>query len=789
MVRDSGAQVVVTTGALAARLPAGTPVVCVEAVDGDEAGAEAPASPVRAANLAYVIYTSGSTGVPKGVAITHGNAVAFLRWTQDAFTAEEWAGVLAATSVCFDLSVFELFGPLAAGGTVVLAEQALAVGTLPAAERVTLINTVPSVMAELLRSGGMPVGVRTVNLAGEPLSAELVTAVYAEPGIERVNDLYGPSEVTTYATSARREAGGPVTIGRPIANTEAYVLDRTGEPVPAGVVGELYLGGAGVARGYLGRPGLTAARFVPDAWSGRTGARVYRTGDLARYRADGTLEFLGRTDQQVKIRGFRIELGEVESGLRQQPRVSDVAVIARPDAAGLLQLVAFVVRTEGPPVSSDTLRIFLRERLPEHLIPTLFVWLDALPLTANGKVDRRALAAPGEAGGAPAGEIVPPRTATEAVLVDIWKDVLGVERIGTADNFFDLGGHSLLATRVMSRVRSIFRADLPLRVLFTSPTVVGLAETLDRALRADARGDLPPIQARLKPALDDQPIPLSFAQERLWFLDQLEPGSATYNIPAALRLTGPLDVAALERTISELVRRHETLRTTFANHDGDPVQVIAEPTAVTVPLVDLREFDRNSRERETAKLAAAEAAASFDLEQGPLLRIKLLRLDSEEHVLLGTMHHIISDGWSLGVLVREIAALYHAYSEARPSPLAPLAVQYADFAGWQRQSLRGDALERELAYWRQQLADAPPLLELPADRPRPRVQTWLGAKERLTLPAELTARLRRVSRAEGVTLFMTLLAGFKALLSRYSGRHDVVSGRRSPAADMSSSKA
>jgi len=766
---DSGVVALLTQESLRSSLPIADGVTVVS-VDGAaaEIAAESAESPARRAvprSLAYLIYTSGSTGVPKGVAIEHESAVALLSWAANVFTAEELSGVLAATSISFDLSVFEIFLPLSLGGRVIVVENALALPGSAAADQVRLVNTVPSAIAALLKSDGIPAGVRTVNLAGEPLRAELVDALYARGGIERVYDLYGPSEDTTYSTWTLRSAGGPTTIGRPISNTQAYVLGTGLLPLPAGVPGELYLGGRGLARGYLGRPGLTADRFVPDPFSGEPGARLYRTGDRARWMADGTLEYLGRLDAQVKVRGFRIELGEVETALRCSPDVTDCVVLAREDSPGDTRLVAYVVG--GADV--EALRAHLRRSLPEHMVPGAFVALDHLPLTPNGKLDRKALPAPELASAEE--RYVAPRTPVEEVLAGIWTEVLRTERVGVNDHFFALGGHSLLGTRVASRIRALFGVELPLRALFESPTVGALAGRVEEMRRAEL-----PVPRPVVPTEREGALPLSFAQERLWFLDRLEPGSSTYNIPVAWRLVGALDEAALERALGEIVRRHESLRTTFTEVGGSPVQVVAPFGGFTLPVEDLAVLDEADREAAVGRRAGEEAVRPFDLSAGPLFRATLLRLAAEDHVLLLSMHHIVSDGWSLEILFRELSSLYAAYRDGGESPLPELAVQYADYAVWQREQLAGEVLDRQLAYWREQLAGAPELLELPTDRPRPPTRMYAGATVPVDLSPELLERLQALGRSEGTTLYMTLLGAFQVLLSKYSGIDDIVVG-------------
>ncbi|NPD30072.1 condensation domain-containing protein, partial [Corallococcus exiguus] len=501
------------------------------------------------------------------------------------------------------------------------------------------------------------------------------------------------------------------------------------------------------------------------------GERLYRTGDRARWRADGTLEFLGRTDFQVKVRGFRIEPGEVESALQRLPGVAETLVMAREDVPGDKRLVAYVAipsGSGGPMLDAAALRAHLQQQLPGHMVPTAFVVMEALPLTPNGKVDREALPVPTVAP-LERGRYVPPTTPTEQKLAALWTEVLRVERIGAEDDFFDVGGHSLLATQVVSRVLGAFGVELPLRTFFEAPTLEGLARRIDEA------GPRAPVAEgpALTPVPRTEDLPLSFAQQRLWLIDQLEPGSLAYNIPTALRMQGTVDVAALEQAFRALIERHEPLRTTFAPRQPEPVQVIHTTVDFSLPVVDLSALGEAALE-ESRRLASAEAVRPFDLTRGPLLRAQLLRLAPTEHVLLLTMHHIVSDGWSMGVLVRELVAFYEAFREGRSPSVAPLPVQYADYAVWQRSWLQGEVLDAQLGYWKQQLSGAPALLELPTDKPRPAVQSQRGASLPVHLP--LSQALTDFCQREGVTPFMALLAAFQVLLSRYSGQEDVSVG-------------
>ena len=736
---------------------------------------DTPPCPATSANLAYVIYTSGSTGRAKGVAIAHRSAAALLHWAQVCYPPEDFAGVLASTSICFDLSIFEIFVTLGSGGRVILAETALELLAMPEAARseVRLINTVPSAMAELVRMGGVSESLKVVNLAGEALARDLVERVYEAGAVERVMNLYGPTEATTYSTYADVAAGAEVNIGRAVENTEVFVLDGGMRMVPVGVVGELYIGGEGLARGYLHRAELTAEKFVPHPYGRTAGERLYRTGDMARWLKTGALEYLGRTDQQVKVRGYRIELGEIETALISHAGVQDAVVLAREDEAGEKRLVAYVVPSgDGPELTISEMRGYLREKLPAYMIPSALVVLTELPFTPNGKVDWRALPAP--AGTRPELErpYVAPRDATEEIVAAIWIELLGVTQVGVHDNFFELGGHSLLATRVISKVREAFGSEVPLRALFEEPTVAGLAQRIEDAQRGGNGLAAPPLVKVERTTT----LPLSFAQQRLWFLDRLLKNSSVYNISTVVRLTGALQIEALEQTLTEIVRRHEVLRTYFPTVDDEPVQVIAPAEKVELRQLDLSSVDEHEQEAELLRVVGREAAAPFNLATGPVLRAGLLRLGTESHVLMLMTHHITVDGWSIGVLLRELTLLYKAYSAGEPSPLVELPIQYADYAMWQRSWLQGDVLEQQLAYWRRQLGGVLPPLEIPTDRPRPATQTHHGTRQTFMLPADLSERLKGLGRQHGATLYMVLLAAWQALLARYSGQEDVIVG-------------
>ena len=561
-------------------------------------------------------------------------------------------------------------------------------------------------------------------------------------------------------------------IGRPIANARIYVLDARGEPAPVGVAGELYVGGAGVARGYLGRAGLTAERFVADPFSVRArGARMYRTGDLGRWTGGRDAGVPGA--HRLPGEGPRLphRAGRDRGGAARSTRACASARSWRARTRARSGLVAYVVGD----VETDALRAHLRRSLPEYMVPAAFVFLDALPLTPNGKLDRKALPAPELASAEE--RYVAPRTPVEEVLAGIWAEVLRLERVGVQESFFDLGGHSLLATRVVSRIREVLGVEMPLRALFEGPTVAELAGRVEELRRA-GEGCRPPAARSRRPR--EAPLPLSFAQERLWFLHQMEPEGAGYNMPWSGRLRGGLDAGALERALGELVRRHEALRTTFRPVEQGAVQVVHPAAPAHLPVLDLTGLAPQDREDEARRLAREDAERPFDLERGPLLRATLLRLADEEHVLLLTMHHIVSDGWSMGVLFRELFTLYESFSRglrARPaSPLPPLAVQYADFAVWQRGWLQGEVLQRQLDWWRERLGGAPPALELPTDRPRPAVASSRGASLVFRLSADVTRGLRSLARREGATLYMVTHAALDLLLSRWSGQEDLVVG-------------
>ncbi len=718
-----------------------------------------------------MLFTSGSTGRPKGVALEHRSAATFLHWAQEVFTPEELAGVLFSTSICFDLSVFEMFVPLSVGGKVITAQNALYLPTLAARDEVTLINTVPSAIAELVRAKGVPESVKIVNLAGEALPDALVEEIYSSTAVEKIYNLYGPTEDTTYSTYTLVPRGVPVTIGRPLANTQAYILDNHREPLPIGVPGELYLAGEGLARGYFGRPDLTSERFVANPFSSAPHARMYRTGDLCRWLPDGNIQYLGRMDHQVKLRGFRIELGEIESALARHPDVHQCVVVVREDEPGLKRLVAYIACRGTHRAQAEELLAHLKQSVPEFMLPSAFVFLDALPLTPNGKVNRNALPIPEYRHEADE-SFVAPRTSQETKIAEIWAEVLHVQPIGANNDFFALGGHSLLAAQVVSRLRQAFQVELPLRAIFEAPKLSALALKIEAAQRDDRATTIPP----LRPASRTARLPLSFAQQRMWFLDQLEPNNPLYNIPCSLRATFPVRTKELEDALNLLAERHETLRTSFPVVDGEPTQQIAAKVRIPLAVVDLSDLPGAERHVQARRLIEQETQRPFDLTRAPLLRATILRLAPDEQIVLLNIHHIISDRWSMGVLFEELSSLYDSCCAGVSPSLPRLPVQYADFAVWQREYLQGDVYRAQLAYWKEHLQGAPAVLRLPTDRPRPPMETFRGDAVRLRLSKGLTDRLQNLSREQGTTIFMTLLAAFNVLLSRYSGEEDIVLG-------------
>jgi amino acid adenylation domain-containing protein len=730
-------------------------------------------------HLAYVIYTSGSTGRPKGAMVQHRSVVNRLEWMKNVYGLNQEDAVLQKTPFSFDVSVWEFFCPLMCGMRLVMArpdghrDPGYLSDTI-ARERITTLHFVPSMLQAFVEGGEWQESssLARVVCSGEALSGTQVRSFYERARAGELHNLYGPTEAAVDVTAWRcpRELTEmTVPIGKPMANVGIYILDKHGEAVPAGVAGELYIGGVQVGRGYLRRPELTGERFVPDPFRGEGGRRLYRTGDLARWRAEGTIEFLGRNDDQIKIRGYRIELGEIEAQLQEHAGVREAVVLAREDRVGDKRLVAYYSVAEshgagGP--GAEELRRHVAATLPEYMVPAAYVRLAELPLTPNGKLDRKALPAPeGDAYGArgyeePIGKI-------ETTVAEIWREVLKLDRVGRHDNFFELGAHSLLVIRVVSRLRKALNVDVTIRDVFDHPVLADQAAEVQKATPAT----LPPIT----PAQRGERLPLSFAQQRLWFLAQMGESEA-YHIFNGWRLKGQLDRSALLRALDQIVARHEALRTTFVAIESQPIQRIATAEESQFHLLEHDLIGATEAQAELDWLVREEAATKFDLEAGPLIRGRLIRLAEEEHALLITMHHIVSDGWSMGVFIRELSALYGVYVRGEQDTLAELEVQYADYAVWQRRWMEGELLRQQAEYWERTLAGAPTLLELPTDHPRPAEQDHAGGWVRIVLDENLTRRLKELSRRHGATLYMTLLAGWGALLARLSGQEDLVTG-------------
>ncbi|MEG4028409.1 MULTISPECIES: amino acid adenylation domain-containing protein [unclassified Microcoleus] len=795
MLEDAKISVLLTQKKLLETLPKNSASIVL--LDADGEGISNCDEPVvglqNSSNLAYVIYTSGSTGKPKGVQISHASAVNFLSSMRQQLAIADGDVWLAVTSLSFDIAALELFLPITTGSRVVVASREVASNGEKLLETLTnsgatFMQATPASWKMLLAAGWQGNNQLKILCGGEALPRQLANQLLWRGA--SVWNLYGPTETTIWSTlyqvDRKHES---VSIGRPIANTQIFILDRYLMPVPVGVFGELHIGGAGLSRGYLNRPELTAEKFIPNPFaedgihasfilhpsSFILSERLYKTGDLARYLPDGNIEFMGRSDHQVKVRGFRIELGEIEAVLSQYPAVREAIALVREDNPGDQRLVAYIVanselKTQDSELIND-LRCYLKQKLPQYMMPSAFVLLEAMPLTPNGKIDRRSLRAPDTNTAEFESNFADPRTPDEQLIAEIWAEVLGLERVGIHDNFFELGGHSLLATQAISRLREAFQVEVPLRSLFESPTVATVTESLWQ-YRAEQKLKAPPI----KRASRQGELPLSFAQQRLWFLDQLQPGNPAYNIPAAVRLKGALNVAVIEQTFQEIIKRHEALRTTFKSVEGRPAQVIISSFNFTLPIVNLRDLSQAEREAEAMRLVAEEARQPFDLTKWPLLRVTLLHLDETEYLLLLTVHHIVADGWSMGVLVREVAALYEAFCSGKPSPLPELSVQYADYAVWQTNWLQGEVLEAKLADWKQQLGQILPPLQLPAKQPRSAVSSNQAEIQNFQLSGQISEALNALSRQQNVTLFMTLLAALQTLLYRYTNQEDIVVG-------------
>ncbi|MEW6301939.1 MAG: amino acid adenylation domain-containing protein [Verrucomicrobiota bacterium] len=781
MMEDTEAPVLITTTALKDALPDTSAVVtCLDAAEAQIAAHPAENLPPTAngESLAYIIYTSGSTGTPKGVCVPH-RAITRLVLNTD-YAPLTPQDVMAQISNCsFDAATWEVWGTLLNGGRLVIipAKMVLAVRELADAivrNEITAMFLTTALFNQIAAEApGAFRNVRHLLFGGEAADPKWPAAVLLQDPPERLLNAYGPTETTTFATWHHIKevpANAPsIPIGRPIANTTAWVLDKQLNPVPIGAPGELYIGGDGVALGYWKRPELTAQKFITYPHLGR----LYRTGDWVKRLTSGEIEFLGRTDHQVKIRGFRVEPGEIESCLNSHPDVSQSIVIARKDAAGTNQLVGYFASKESPGPTSEELRAFLQARLPDYMVPPFIVGLPQLPLNPNGKIDRGALPAPDIRSSGT--DFTAPRNPVEEMLAGIWCELLGLKRVGIHDNFFQLGGHSLLVTQLISRVRNALGVELPLPAVFAEPTIERLAVRLNER-RADSRcSSLPAIARRSNNSADGAAEP-SFAQERLWFLDQLEPGLPVYNVPIGIVLEGELNVAALGKSLNALVARHGSLRTSFSNAQGRPTAQRAAAVKIELSVVALDHLSDQEQPAHMERVMTGEAEQPFDLGKAPLLRTKLLRLNNRKHLLMLITHHIISDGWTMAVLYRELRELYDAFAHGTSASLPELPLEFDDYARWQREWLQGQVLEEQLAYWKRQLQGPLPVLELPADHPRPAQQSYRGAVKCFALPDALSAALRSLCQREDVTLFMLLLGAFQTLLHRYSGQTDIITG-------------
>ncbi|MEH2234834.1 amino acid adenylation domain-containing protein [Nostoc sp.] len=737
----------------------------------------------EADNLAYVIYTSGSTGTPKGTLVPHRSLTNLIEHHQAKMATG--VGVLQFASLSFDVSYHEIFAAWGLGGTLymigesdrkdldkliqLLAQEPIAKVFLP----VTLWQQLAEIYGD---EEHLFQNIREAIACGEQLQiTQPMIKLFQRLENCRLYNFYGPTEadlVTAYTFSNQPEEW-PIypPIGKSAVNVQVYLLDRNLQPVPIGVPGELYVSGDGLARGYLNRPDLTEQKFVPNPFYNSKfkiqNSKLYKTGDLARYLSDGNIEFLGRIDDLVKVRGFRVELGEVEAVLSKHPQINQAVAKVFGQSAREKYLVAYFVLIQGQTVTVEQLRTFLQDQLPDYMIPSAFVQMESFPLTSNGKVNRRILPEPTTSRPELAQTFVAPRTPTEEILAGIWRDVLGLEQVGIYDNFFNLGGHSLLATQVISLTRKAFKVELPLRSLFESPAIATLARTVETATKQELAPDIIPFKVGRSP---DVVLPISLTQLEFWFFEQFYPGNPVYNLPLVYRVTGSLDVKALEQSLREIVRRHETFRSTFKVENGQVVYTISPEPVFDFAVVD----SQNIPETEAKRQAEKEIKQPFDLARGPLLRSKLWRLSETEHLLVVTTHHIVADGWSFSVLTQEMATLYEAFSQSKRFSLNELPIQYADFAHWQRQLLQGQTLESQMQFWKQHLGVNPPVLKLPTDYPRPAVRTFTGARHPLVISSDLTKALKTLSQQEGVTLFMTLLAALKTLLFCYTGQPDII---------------
>ncbi len=793
MLQDAQVPIVITKEKLLENLPAcDAEMLCVDrdaTLIEDELQTN-PESGVKPENLIYCIYTSGSTGKPKGTLLTHYNVVRLFQASEHWFQFGPDDVWTLFHSFAFDFSVWEIWGPLFYGGKLIIvpfmkSRSPEAFYELLADEKITVLNQTPSAFQQLIRAeenkvdNSKDLALRYVIFGGEALDFSSLKHWFERHGDQRPRliNMYGITETTVHVTyrcvglqDVEKSPGSIV--GRPIPDLQVYILDSQLNPVPIGVPGEIHVGGAGVAKGYLNRPDLTAQKFINNPFTAGETSLLYKSGDLGRFLGNGDIEYIGRIDSQVKIRGFRVELGEIETLLSQHPSIRNAIVLIREDTPGDKRIVAYTIPAEQESLNALALRDYLKDVLPEYMIPSAFILMDEFPLTTNGKIDRRALPAPDLTGHIAGHNYVAPRTPAEEIIANTMAKILNVQKVGINDSFFELGGHSLLATQFVSRLRDAFKVELSLRVLFECPTISGLAHQIDE-LQHEKQGF---VQSPIEPISRDQKLPLSYSQQRLWFLDQLEPGSASYNIPSAFRMEGELNIDVLEECFREISRRHEVMRTIINTTDGKPEQIILPESDIIFPLIDLTSLSEESRQREIDRVIFTEATRAFNLSIGPLIRIVLIEESKDCHIIFLNMHHIISDGWSMGVLIEEVAVLYQAFSQMKPSPLPELQIQYADFANWQRNWLKGEVYKKQLDYWKEKLIGGEHILNLPSDRTRPISQTFRGKHLPFVISQDLMSKLTMLSRQEGVTAFMLLLAAFKTLLFHYTRQADISVG-------------
>jgi amino acid adenylation domain-containing protein/non-ribosomal peptide synthase protein (TIGR01720 family) len=782
MLKDCGAELLLTQSHLLDGLPlaAGVSAIAMDLLKLDNWSSHSPGLHLQADNLAYVIYTSGSTGQPKGVGNTHGALAERLQWMQNTYRLDESDVLMQKAPISFDVSVWECFWPLITGCRLLLAgpgehRDPHRIAQLVQTFGVTTLHFVPPLLQLFIGEPQVSActSLRRLFCGGEALCAQLRDRVLTQLPSVQLHNRYGPTETAINVThwQCAVDDGERSPIGRPLGNVQCRVLDSDFNPLPSGVPGELWIGGIGLARGYLGRPGLTAERFVADPL-GEPGARLYRTGDLARWTGDGVLEYLGRLDQQVKLRGFRVEPEEIEACLLALEGVDQAVVLVRETASGPQLIGYFSADFSGDPDSRESerdqvlrLKQALERELPQYMVPAQLMRLDAMPLSPSGKLDRRALPEPQWQ----VREHVEPQTPLEQQIAAIWREVLGVPGVGLRDDFFALGGHSLLATQIISRVRQACDVELPLRVLFEAPALGDFTQRVNQAQSSGLRNQ----QSAICPVDRSRPVPLSYSQQRMWFLWQMEPDSPAYNVGGMARLSGVLDVGRFESALQALIMRHETLRTTFPSIDGVACQQVNSQTAFTLGWQDFSALDSQQCQERVQALADSQAHLPFDLERGPLLRGHLVKAGEQTHYFVLTLHHIVTEGWAMDIFARELSALYEAFIDERESPLPPLPVQYLDYSVWQREWMESGERQRQLDYWLAQLGNEHPLLELPSDRPRPAVQSHLGELYRFDLSDELAARVRHFNAQNGLTLFMTMTAALAVLLYRYSGQNDL----------------